>query len=485
MSDPHDLEQTAQASPYGASLKGRYRVERELGRGGLGVVYVARDEALHDRRVVVKMPLLPDDANRPWIAQKFADEVKALALIEHPGVVGALDSGVTDDGQPFLVMQYLEGRSLKSAIPAEGLPLDYAAHILREIGRALAAAHARNIWHRDLKPANVMLQRTADGGEYARLIDFGIASVRDSMSRSETRTGVAGTLPYMAPEQLEGRASAAADMWAFAVIAYELTTGRKPFVANDPLSLVRLQKAGVSVRPSQLRPDLPAAAERVMLQGLAFRPEDRPRSASEFGDELARLLVTAEPPVYERRRRGLIAAATVVLTIVVVSGAWWAMRDRSGTGAVGGSAQDGVRSQAADLPLAAEKKPAASEPAVPDESRNPSTTTPVPAMRAVAPPANRKSDAAKSEKSAAYSGPKQGRLVWTGDLQPGQEVDLGSKDIAASGALPGVPVSIELHPSSVTIVTPPSAANGWRRLVVRNDGKKQVVLLVTWTVLER
>src|SRR4029079_6867780 len=135
-------------------------------------------------------------------------------------VVGALDSGVTSDGSPFLVMQYVEGRSLKDAIPPEGLPYDHAAHVLRQIGHALAAAHARNIWHRDLKPANIMLQRTADGGEYARLIDFGIASVRDSRSRSEIRTMAAGTLSYMAPEQLEGRVSAASDVYAFAVIAY-------------------------------------------------------------------------------------------------------------------------------------------------------------------------------------------------------------------------------------------------------------------------
>ena len=162
-------------------LKDRYRVEREIGRGGLGLVLLARDETLHGRTVVIKMPLDPSPAD-PWLSGKFAEEVKALALIDHPGVVGALDSGVTRDGRPFLVMQYVEGRPLYEAMAPEGVPFPLAAQILQQIGQALGAAHAKGIWHRDLKPANIMLQTLESGREHVRLIDFGIASVKQPTS---------------------------------------------------------------------------------------------------------------------------------------------------------------------------------------------------------------------------------------------------------------------------------------------------------------
>ncbi|MBZ5625144.1 MAG: serine/threonine protein kinase, partial [Acidobacteriia bacterium] len=280
------------AGPAASSLlKNRYRVERELGRGGLGVVYLASDETLHGRPVVIKMPIDPTPSN-PWLAEKFAQEVKALALIDHPGVVGALDSGVAPDGRPFMVIQYIEGRSLHDAMLSGGVPLDFAARVLQQIGQALGAAHARGIWHRDLKPANIMLQSLDQGREVVRLIDFGIATIHEGPG-GEVGTRVAGTPLYMAPEQLEGRVSAASDIFAMGVIAHELVTGQRPFVANHHLQLHDLQKAGVAVKPSQLRPGLPVPAEKLILRALSFRPEDRPQSAADFGEELARALTLA------------------------------------------------------------------------------------------------------------------------------------------------------------------------------------------------
>ena len=485
--DTQDEVTTVRPWPHEARLKERYRVERELARGGLGVVYFARDEALHNRPVVVKMPLAPP-GDRPWIAEKFAQEVKALSSIDHPGVVGALDSGITPDGQPFLVMQYLEGRSLKEAIQSEGLPLEYAAHLLQQIGHALAAAHAANVLHRDLKPANIMLQRTADGREYARLIDFGIASVRESVARTETRTMVAGTLSYMAPEQLEGRVSAASDVYAFAVVAYELVTGRRPFVADDAVSLLKLQKVGVSIRPSQLRPSIPVAAERLILQGLAFRQEDRPRGVGDYGDAMARLLTIQDAPVEPRSRRTL-AFVGGALVVVALAAAAWSMTQRWWfAGASRGATVNVTRPLPPPPPgvLRADAgKPASDEvaaaQAVPPPGAN--VAAPLKPKQPVAQKVLRPPPSAGT--ASTYSGLRDGRLVWTGELQSGQQVDLGAKEMAAavSGALPGVPVSIEVHPASVKVVVPPSPANGWRRLVVRNDGKKQVVILVNWTVL--
>ena len=272
----------------GKVLKKRYRVESELGRGGLAVVLLARDEVLHGRRVVIKM-LLERGESDTWLAGKFAEELKALALIDHPGVVGPLDSGITRHGRPFLVMQYIEGRPLEGTISAGGVPLERAAGLLRQIGHALGAAHAKGVWHRDVKPANIMLQQFEDGAEHVRLIDFGIATVIEAHSGKEA-TRVVGTLPYMAPEQLDGRVGHTSDIWAMGVVAYELVTGRKPFTADNVIRMLQQQAAGPSIPPSRLRPDLAASAERLILRALSFRPEDRPQSARRLGDELAATL---------------------------------------------------------------------------------------------------------------------------------------------------------------------------------------------------
>ena len=294
-----DSTDTALVNPLAAAkplLKGRYQEEKEMGRGGLGVVYLARDQALHGRSVVVKMPI-DRGSDDPWLKRKFAEEVRALALIDHPGVVGALDSGTTPEGRPFLVMQYVEGEPL--TIPAEGVPLDRAARLLRQIGQALAAAHAKGVWHRDLKPANIMLRRLEDG-EHARLIDFGIASVREALG-GDASTRAAGTPPYMAPEQLRGRASQVSDIWAMGVLAYELVGGRRPFLADNVIHLQEMQRAGPPLRPAQLRPGLPQAAERLILQALSFRPQDRPQDANVFGEALAAALL--ETPAQEKPSR--------------------------------------------------------------------------------------------------------------------------------------------------------------------------------------
>ena len=148
----------------GVLLNDRYLIVRELSSGGFGKVFLAQDQQLHNRSVVVKIQL--DRAiDDPWFEKKFNEELHALALIDHPGVVGALDSARTPDGRPFLVMQYVEGQPLRAAMASDGMPLDRAANIVRQIGQALSAAHDKGIWHRDLKPENIMLQMLPGGDE--------------------------------------------------------------------------------------------------------------------------------------------------------------------------------------------------------------------------------------------------------------------------------------------------------------------------------
>ncbi|MBV9957613.1 MAG: protein kinase [Acidobacteria bacterium] len=277
----------------GTTINGRYVIEKELGRGGIGVVYLARDQQLLSKRVVVKI-LLEESQQNEWVRRKFQQEIEALSRIEHPGIVGVLDAGALPDGKPFLVMQYVEGVPLRSIMRVEGIELERAASHMQQIGRALAAAHEKGILHRDLKPENIMVQTHSDGEEQSKIIDFGIAKIKDSLVAPETVTAATvGTILYMAPEQLSARpVSTASDVYALGVIAHELLTGRRPFNPDSAFQLLEMQRAGVRVQPSDLRPSLNAAAQNVILKALAFNPKERYQSAREFGDELAKALTS-------------------------------------------------------------------------------------------------------------------------------------------------------------------------------------------------
>lgn len=294
-------------SLIGVTLDGRYCIQRELGQGGVGAVYLARDGKLHDKPVVIKV-LLEKSLQNSWVVQKFQQEKEALARVDHPGVVGILDTGELPDGKPYLVMQFIDGATLRSQMKPEGISFERAAEWLKQIGRALSAAHDKGIFHRDLKPENIMLQSFGGGEEQVKIIDFGIAKLKDSVIALSTVTGAtAGTVSYMAPEQLSGRpVSAAMDVYAMGAIAYELVTGRKPFNPETGFELLEMQRAGVRVKPSDLRPSLPEDAEQIILRALSFDPHDRFQSARELGDALARALsedtgfdqkLVAAPPI--------------------------------------------------------------------------------------------------------------------------------------------------------------------------------------------
>ena len=278
-------------------LKNRYLVDKELGRGGFGIVYLAHDQQLMNKPVVIKV-LTDDLASDPWPLKKFKQEIEALARIDHPGVVGALDTGDTPEGKPFLVMQFVEGVNLRTQIQAEGMNLERAAGLVRQIGKALSAAHDCGVWHRDLKPENIMLQKPATDEEHVKLIDFGIAAIKDSQFSGNTQqntTKVAGSFAYMAPEQFAGNPCAQSDVYAFGIIGFELLTGRKPFPVDSLFQLMMQQQQGVAVTPRQLRPNVPAAAEAAILKALSYEPTKRYQSPREFGDELAKALTDRNP----------------------------------------------------------------------------------------------------------------------------------------------------------------------------------------------
>src|SRR6266542_2054786 len=166
----------------GRMLESRYFIEKELGHGGVGVVYLARDRKLLDKAVVVKI-LLEKSLRDDWTVSKFQQEKEALARVDHPGVVGILDTGELPDGKAYIVMQYIDGVSLRDAIKTkpEGMDLERAASIIKQAGAALSAVHEKKIYHRDLKPENIMLQALGRGDEQVKIVDFGIAKIKESV----------------------------------------------------------------------------------------------------------------------------------------------------------------------------------------------------------------------------------------------------------------------------------------------------------------
>ena len=296
----------------GTIIDERYLVESELGKGGMGKVYLARDLSLHSRRVVIKV-LLQASLRDAYVVRKFRQEVEALARVDHPGVVSVLGANKLPDGKPYIVMQYVSGETLRSQIPSEGMNLERAALILQQIGAALEDVHEKGIFHRDLKPENIMLQTHKSGRESVKVVDFGIAKVKDSVVAPSTVNNVpVGTLLYMSPEQLRGgeRITAASDIYSMAVIAYEMVTGRRPFNPASGPQLLEMHRAGVRVKPIDLRANLSTEAQAIILRGLSFEPVARYQSAGEYGDSLARALLNEDETAKPNEPHGPFGAAT-------------------------------------------------------------------------------------------------------------------------------------------------------------------------------
>lgn len=277
----------------GQTLDGRYYIEQKLISGGIGDLYLATDKPeLMLRRVVVKV-LQEKALEDKWVVTKFRQEIEALTRIDDPGVVGLLDAGTLPNGHPYLVMQFVEGDNLRSFMrPDRGMDFDDVVNIWQQLGRTLTAAHERDVVHRDLKPENIMVRQRRDGSWQVKVIDFGIARIRNSLVAPTTVTArVAGTASYMSPEQVEGkRVSAASDVYALGVIAYEMATGRRPFNPETMFQLSEMQKS-VPLAPRALRPALPLAAEQAILKALSYQSADRHQRACDFADDLVRALL--------------------------------------------------------------------------------------------------------------------------------------------------------------------------------------------------
>ena len=282
-----------------AALEGRYRVERRLGEGGMATVYLAED-LKHRRSVALKVFETSDGA--PVAAERFEREIETIAGLRHPHILPLHDSGQSD-GLMYFVMPFVEGGTLRDRLRREGpLPLGEALRIAKEIAQALAYAHARGIVHRDIKPANVML----DSG-HAVVSDFGIAFlVAASAEDRLTHTGATpGTPAYMSPEQVDedGVVDARSDLYSLGCLLYEMLAGDPPFTGSSARAILSRKLIDPVPPLRTIRVSVPEAVERLTLQCLERTAGDRPRSAAELAERLARL--EAEAGSRDRETAGL------------------------------------------------------------------------------------------------------------------------------------------------------------------------------------
>jgi len=279
-------------SLIGITLAGRYEIISKLGDGGMGNVYKGFDTKLFKRPVVVKV-LKEKSLQNDWIVTKFKQEAEAITKIDDPGVVGVFDADNLPDGEPYIVMQFVEGTNLREQLTEGGMEFNTVADIIMQVCRTLANAHEQGVIHRDLKPENIMVRQNASGDLIVKVIDFGIAKVKNSVIAPSTQTGlVAGTERYMSPEHLLGKkVDHTSDIYALGIIAYEMLTGRIPFNPETRYQLHELQREGVKAMPADLRPGLSKAAQNVLLRALSYEPSDRYQSTRTFAHELAQALI--------------------------------------------------------------------------------------------------------------------------------------------------------------------------------------------------
>ena len=306
------------------ALQGRYDIDRPVGEGGMAVVWLAHD-VKHDRRVALK--ILRRELSLSLGAERFAREIAIAARLNHPNIVGVIDSGVVETGDvqlPYYVMPLVEGPSLRDLLEREGpMAVDEALRLAAEVADALDFAHARGVVHRDVKPGNILIQ-----AGHAVVADFGIARAIDAAGRAGaalTTESVVGTPIYMSPEQCRGdeQIDGRSDIYSLGCVLYEMLTGSPPFEAHTPQA-VSLAHCSAPVPPLDLRrPGLPVAVQLLTAKALEKVPAARFATAGEFHRELERVRTRTSAPtqafarVTPRRRWPWIAGGAMAAVLLI------------------------------------------------------------------------------------------------------------------------------------------------------------------------
>jgi serine/threonine-protein kinase len=322
-----------------SALADRYRLERELGQGGMATVYLAHD-LRHDRKVALKV--LRPELSAILGAARFLAEIKTTANLQHPHILGLFDSGEAD-GLVFYVMPYVEGESLRARLLREKqLPVDEAVRIAREVADALDYAHRHGVIHRDIKPENILLH---DGR--ALVADFGIAlaAARSEGGTRMTETGMSlGTPAYMSPEQAMGEReiTSKSDVYALGCVLYEMLTGEPPFTGPTAQAIIARVMTEEPRSLTLQRKTVPPHVEAAVVTALSKLPADRFGTAAQFGEALARTGATTVVTPAARAQAGArrpgtararaLAAVPWVLALLALAGAAWAWRERTSRG---------------------------------------------------------------------------------------------------------------------------------------------------------
>jgi serine/threonine protein kinase len=256
-----------------------YRITRLIGIGGMGAIYEAT-QAGTGKRVAIKM-MSKELAAHPEALARFRREVKVTTELAHPNIVEIVDFGAAPTGEPYLVMEYLDGEDLEARLEREGrVPLPVAVQIIKQVASALSVAHAEGVVHRDLKPGNVFLLRVPDGGVFVKVVDFGISKVLKAATTKLTMArAVVGTPEFMAPEQAAGRIDwidHRTDQWALAVLAWHMLSGRLPFWKPEVHEILNQVITG---EPTPLAPEfaplIPREVDKVLRRALTKKREER------------------------------------------------------------------------------------------------------------------------------------------------------------------------------------------------------------------
>lgn len=482
---------------------GRYTVEGELGRGGCGIVHLGRDVKMN-RLVAIKTILtreLENSSGGKDLKTRLEREAQSAGSLNHPAIVTVYELGEEND-ITYFVMEYVDGPPLDTMMNGGPLEFKRLTQLLREVASGLDFAHSKGIIHRDVKPANILVSSSG----HAKVSDFGVAKILESTTM--TTTGVAiGTPAYMSPEQiltkpLDGRS----DQFSLAVIAFEMVTGRKPFVAD---SLPGLIHQILSVEPpsaATINAAVGEPAASILRKALDKEATARYGTCSEFVDALEAALLRGEGPTpvipvprtqtvdistqnlsregsVKAIRAGLFLALSIALAAFVYSRRHPAevapapLPPATTSKSVAKSAPIESVKQPEPPPVAELKKEVKKK--APDSKPEPIRETKKEIPVAQAP------DPGPDQPATSYMGSPEGRFTWSGTLPASERlvivrnrVRMGS--IAGNSLPAGVPVQVEARPADIKVMQQPSAANGFRLIILNQSGRDVTTFTVLW-----
>lgn len=320
-------------SDVGERLSKSYEILQEIDRGGMGLVYKARHKAMNG---MVAIKMMRTNRLDESTFRRFEQEAKVISGLDHPGIVRLRDFGATETGQPYMVLDYVDGTSLAQAVELRGvLPVDESLDIFIQVCNAVEHAHLKRILHRDIKPSNIMIARRPDGKPLVKILDFGIAKTLEFNEQGTlTKTGeVFGSPRYMSPEQASGKSvDQRADIYSLGIVMFEMLTGKHPYGAADGIEVItdHITKPAPSLR--SFSRSVPASLEPIVAKALAKNPDERFQSMSQLKNALLSVRKGEDPALAQkkqgrlgRREFALMGGALVAVAILGV-GVWNAVK---------------------------------------------------------------------------------------------------------------------------------------------------------------